>query len=112
MTVIQRIIKLYKSENLEQKEFSEKIGIPSSTFNNMLKRDSDPKYSTLRAILDAYPKLRFEWLMFGTGEMWIESPKSNQKSTDTEGGILEHLQRQVSDLSRRLSELEKKNTEN
>lgn len=81
MAVIQRIIKLYKSENLEQKEFSEKIGIPSSTFNNMLKRDSDPKYTTLRAILDAYPKLSLEWLMFGTGEMWTESPKSNQPTS-------------------------------
>ena len=75
MSIIQRIKKIYESENLEQKEFSVKIGVPTSTFNNMIIRKSDPKYAILKAILDAYPNLSLEWFMTGKGQMWIESPK-------------------------------------
>ena len=70
----------------------------------------------LEKIIEAYPNISSEWLIYGIGEMWKNSIKSettegSPPSETTEGGILEQLQRQVGDLSRRLSEIEKKNTE-
>lgn len=72
---------LYKS----RRALASAAGIPQVTFNDNIRGTSEPRFSTLAAILSALPNVSAEWLMRGTGEMFLsenkeggEKPSSNK----------------------------------
>ena len=77
-TINERIAQLvtalgYKSN----RSFAIKIGIAQTSFNAIIKDGTEPKFSTLRGVLDADPNINAEWLMRGRGEMLKQNVQNN-----------------------------------
>jgi transcriptional regulator with XRE-family HTH domain len=119
MSVNQRIVFLYESLNLDQKEFCKQIGLNYKTINAMIKKDTPPKHDVLLAILEKFPIVSPEWLVIGYGDVW-KSEKSDNKTlnnliTDTkqikkrsiENGNQEQYEQRIADLKEEISFLRK-----
>lgn len=52
----------------KQRRFAEKAGLNAAAVNGIIgKKASDPTFSTLKKIIDAYPDIDLTWLMKGEG---------------------------------------------
>lgn len=93
--VTERINAILQNSGLRSnRAFAIKAGINEVTFGDTL-RGAEPKFSTLEAILKAYPKLSAEWLMRGEGEMYRDGAQSAGVSVVSEnrtgnGDIVSH----------------------
>jgi hypothetical protein len=67
--------------NGSQADFARHIGVKSGVIGDMFgKRQNKPSFDILAKISEAYPQLRVEWLLNGTGEMLkSEAPKTEAK---------------------------------
>ena len=65
-TLKDRIAQFCKALELTEKEFCRKAGLSSSFVANM---SDNIRRSSLELIIQTYPMLNTEWLMFGTGKM-------------------------------------------
>ena len=74
---------LAKSGERSQRQFAYRTGINEMTLSDAL-RGTEPKFTTLEAILKAYPKLSAEWLMRGEGDMYRDDTPSPQATVPTE----------------------------
>jgi len=77
MNINERIKKLISllADN-QQNIFSETTGIKASTLNGIIgKRQSELSFKHLRKILDAYPKVNAQWLLYGIGSTLIDQQK-------------------------------------
>lgn len=64
--------------NNKQSVFSKTTGIPKTTLNGIVSPPfNDPSFKSLRKILDAYPSINTQWLLYGKG-----TPVVNQEKTD------------------------------
>lgn len=80
----------------QQRPFARNIDIPISTLRDIIgSRQSDPSFTTLKKIIDAYPEVNLNWLMNEIGEPLITQqikpdqaqaeniiPESNVKNTE------------------------------
>jgi transcriptional regulator with XRE-family HTH domain len=56
----------------KQSRFAEKAGLNAAAINGIIgKKASDPTFSTLKKIIDAYPNIDVNWLMKGEGKPLI-----------------------------------------
>ena len=66
MSIGGRIEQLYNSLSINQKEFSDEVGISNTTINNIVKGVSEPSFKVLCAIAKRYKNL--DWYYLLTGE--------------------------------------------
>ena len=82
--VTERINTILENSGLRSnRAFATKAGINEVTFGDTL-RGAEPKFTTLEAILKAFPKLSAEWLMRGEGDMYRDDTPSPQATVPTE----------------------------
>ena len=74
MTVSERIFKIIDEENMTQKEFSEKTGIPQSTISDWRKKNTNPASDKILIICEALKVTPYE-LLSGVKE---EGSRSNR----------------------------------
>jgi repressor LexA len=67
----QRLKQVIEKSALSVNAFSKRIEVPQTPLSNMLKRGSEPSAKTLNAVLDAFPGLNPDWLLTGSGPMYI-----------------------------------------
>lgn len=81
-TINKRIVEIIKYLDISGNEFAKRIGIPQTTFSNIINRDSDIKSSTLQAIINQFGFISLMWLLTGEGEMLksedLPNPTSDQ----------------------------------
>ncbi len=81
--VIERIKTLLKEEgNGHQKNFAARVGIPYTTFNNIINSNTSVSLENLEAILRVFPELNANWLILGIGEQWIKSQNLDLKTNN------------------------------
>ena len=82
MTINERIRLLYENSGERSiRRYAHKMGIPPTTLNECIK-GAEPRVSLIKAILDGEPSISSEWLLRGTGEMFLQS--GDGKSGDEE----------------------------
>ena len=64
------IDRLMRAKNLNNIEFSKKIGVQRSNINHILSGRNNPGLSFFVKTLDAFPDLSAEWLLTGKGNMY------------------------------------------
>lgn len=64
-----RVIELIKYLNISGNEFAKRIGLPQTTFSNIINRDSDIKASIIESISTQFGDISLDWLITGKGEM-------------------------------------------
>ena len=63
----------------KQRRFAEKAGLNAAAVNGIIgKKASDPTFSTLKKIIDAYPDIDLNWLMKGEGKPLTTSGDSGE----------------------------------
>lgn len=66
----ERIQRLIHLENLTQREFANKIGRLPSNLSQILSNERGIPRGLVGDILDAFPRVQKEWLVFGEGNMY------------------------------------------
>ncbi len=68
-SILDRIKRVIIQSGLSDSAFAKSISVPQATFSNMFQRESEPKPSWLKAIIEKY-KVNANWLLTGEGEMF------------------------------------------
>jgi chaperonin cofactor prefoldin len=69
--MVSRIKQLISHMGLSTRAFALKCDLRQNTFSNQLNGMRELSLSTVTAILNTYPEVSSEWLMRGSGEMFI-----------------------------------------
>lgn len=69
----ERILQFLKSENKSSAQFAEDIGVQPSGISHILSGRNNPSLDFVIKMLEKYPLLSTEWLLFGKGRMYRET---------------------------------------
>lgn len=91
-----RLKQFLAAENITQAQFADTIDVVRASVSHVLSGRNNPSYDFIRAIMQHYPSLNMEWLMFGKGKMYKET---NKDTSDQEMLLFEdtHVVPEVSD---------------
>lgn len=67
-----RIIQLQKQSGLTERQFALQCGLKQNTVWDQIKGKSKISADTITAILAFFPNVSAEWLLRGTGEMYLK----------------------------------------
>ncbi|MCX6301580.1 MAG: helix-turn-helix transcriptional regulator [Bacteroidia bacterium] len=67
-----RIIEFLKSENKTSAQLAEEIGVQPSGISHILSGRNKPSLDFVIKMLEKYPFLSTDWLLFGKGDMYKE----------------------------------------
>lgn len=77
----ERLKRLRKSMNLTQTEFGKRIGVTMQGIQKWEKGKSKPQQSTIKALISTF-NVNPDWLLNGTGEMFIGDASRQQEVSD------------------------------
>ncbi|MDR2969296.1 MAG: helix-turn-helix domain-containing protein [Tannerellaceae bacterium] len=66
----ERIQKVIDAENATPSRFAEEIGIQRAAMSHILNGRNNPSLDVVTKILQRFPKINSNWLLFGKGEMY------------------------------------------
>lgn len=69
--ILIRVKEILKEKRLSETAFAKSIGMSQSTINNYMKGTNRPTLSFAEKILNAYPDISAEWLIRGSGDMYL-----------------------------------------
>ena len=73
MSIAKRVDQLINHYNMSYNSFARSIGMSNGTaIKKMVDYDRNPQNKTLNRICETYPKISYDWLRTGEGEMTIE----------------------------------------
>lgn len=81
-SVNQRIRQIIESKSLSVNAFANAIGVAQGTLASMLNRGTEPSNKTLNAVLSAFPEVNPDWLLTGSGEMYLSDTLSTTENKD------------------------------
>ena len=67
-----RIKQLMESQHMTQQIFSDFIGISSASLSSIFNERTRPTLATVEAIRKKFPTISLDWLMYGTGPMFLD----------------------------------------
>lgn len=85
MLLRDRILNFLKNENKTSAQFAEEIGVQPSGISHILSGRNNPSLDFIIKMLEKYPYLSSEWLLFGRGPMYkdqYEGSLFNELITD------------------------------
>ena len=68
-----RLKQFLAAENITQAQFADNINVVRASVSHVLSGRNNPSYEFIRSIMEKYPELNIEWLMFGNGKMYKSS---------------------------------------
>jgi hypothetical protein len=108
MTIVERI-KIVSNSYGKQKEFAAKVDMGEAALSYLFKNlNSDPKSSTITAILKAFPKLSPKWLFLGEGKMWLTDEELEAFELESMNNTYEGLLNENKTLRKELTEAHQK----
>ena len=85
-----RIRKVMESQNMTQQEFADFVHISPASLSSVFTGRTRPTLAIVEAIKGALPDISTDWLMFGSGNMWLsENTYYNNVSAGNEQGETE-----------------------
>lgn len=85
-----RIRKVMESQNMTQQEFADFVHISPASLSSVFTGRTRPTLAIVEAIKSALPDISTDWLMFGSGNMWLsENTYYNNVSAGSEQGEAE-----------------------
>lgn len=68
----ERILEFLRKENKTSAQFAEEIGVQPSGISHILSGRNNPSLDFVIKMLDKYPFISSDWLLFGKGSMYNE----------------------------------------
>ena len=81
-TTNQRLKRIIDKSDLSVNAFAKRVDVPQTTLSNMIKRGTEPSTKTLNAVLSAFPDINPDWLLTGSGEMYLSNKLSTTENKD------------------------------
>jgi len=75
-----RIRKIMESQHMTQQVFAQSIGLSPATLSSIYNGRTNPTLNIVEAIKKKIPNISIDWLMFGTGEMYVASSDGSGSS--------------------------------
>ena len=69
----ERLLEFLKTENKSSAQFAEEIGVQPSSISHIISGRNNPSLDFIVKMLNKYPALSTDWLLFGKGKMYKES---------------------------------------
>ncbi len=69
-----RIQKILRDESISSSKFADEIGVQRSSISHILSGRNRPSLDFVQKILSRYRNISAEWLLFGRGEMYKDTP--------------------------------------
>lgn len=69
--ILERVEMILRDKRLSETAFAKNIGMSQRTINNYIKGINRPTLSFAEKILNAYPDISAEWLIRGSGDMYL-----------------------------------------
>ncbi len=69
-----RLKQFLAAENITQAQFADTINVVRASVSHILSGRNNPSFDFIKAMMANYPNLNMEWLMFGKGKMYKDSP--------------------------------------
>lgn len=69
-----RLKQFLSAENITQAQLADNLNVVRASVSHILSGRNNPGYDFIKALMEKYPKLNIEWLIFGKGKMYKESP--------------------------------------
>ncbi|MBR1922243.1 MAG: helix-turn-helix transcriptional regulator [Paludibacteraceae bacterium] len=66
----QKIQKIMESENLNARQFAERVGISAGTLSNILNGRNNPSLDVMQNILNSFRTISSDWLILDSGPMY------------------------------------------
>lgn len=73
----ERLLEFLKIENKSSAQFAEEIGVQPSSISHIISGRNNPSLDFVVKMLNKYPALSTDWLLFGKGNMYRESDLSS-----------------------------------
>lgn len=80
-----RIRQIMESTNMTQKTFAEHIGMSQAALSSIFNGRTKPTLNTVEAIRSKMPNISLEWLISGTGEMYVQPHNPGSQDPDSDG---------------------------
>ncbi|MEG1498247.1 MAG: helix-turn-helix domain-containing protein [Bacteroidales bacterium] len=74
-----RIELILKTQNLTVSQFADQIGIQRSGMSHILAGRNKPSLDFVTKVLQAFPAIRTEWLLFGQGSMYVKTAELKEQ---------------------------------
>ncbi|UKK54659.1 helix-turn-helix domain-containing protein [Prevotella sp. E2-28] len=83
-----RIRQIMESQHMTQQVFANAIGTTPATLSGIFNDRTRPTINIIESIKKKFPDISLEWLMFGQGDMYQQSPTpSGELTTAPEGPL-------------------------
>ena len=74
-----------ESTNMTQKTFAEYIGMSQAALSSIFNGRTKPTLNTVEAIRSKMPNISLEWLISGTGDMYVQPQNPGSQDPDSDG---------------------------
>lgn len=65
-----RLKQFLAAENISQAQFADSINVVRASVSHVLSGRNNPSFDFIKAMMQQYPNLNIDWLMFGKGRMY------------------------------------------
>lgn len=80
----ERILEFLKSENKSSAHFAQEIGVQPSAISHIISGRNKPSLDFVMKMINKYPFLSSEWLLFGKGSMYPDKYQNGLFSAGTQ----------------------------
>ena len=78
-----RIRQIMESQKMTQQEFADYIGLAPATLSSIFNGRTRPTLNVVEALKKKIPNISIDWLMFGSGDMYVSSQSDVIESEPT-----------------------------
>jgi len=78
-----RIRQIMESQKMTQQEFADYIGLAPATLSSIFNGRTRPTLNVVEALKKKIPNISIDWLMFGSGDMFMSSQSDVSESEST-----------------------------
>jgi transcriptional regulator with XRE-family HTH domain len=78
-----RIIKILDKENISAAKFADVLGVQRSSISHILSGRNKPSLDFVQRILQKFPNINSDWLLFGKGNIYRNAPEEEQSAPIT-----------------------------
>lgn len=99
--MIERIKLLMEKVNLSNSRFSDEIELQRSSLSHILSGRNKPSLDFIMKVKNRFPNIRTDWLIFGNGNMYVNTETTNEDSYDLFSGDIHNNEEHREDNSQK-----------
>ena len=77
-----RLQQFLAAENISQAQLADSLKVARAGISHIMAGRNKPSYDFMAALMNRYPRLNIEWLMFGKGKMYKDLMETSEIATD------------------------------